>query len=93
MKGRIETKTKMNELNKKELQEVVDLWIETRNSFSWLITLEEFVRDYVRRCENCGQFIVLDDDNDELIEDVTWKGEHIRVCQECYDDEHCLEVE
>ena len=93
MKGRIEMKIKMNELNKKELQEVVDLWIETRNSFSWLITLEEFVRDYVRRCENCGQFIVLDDDNDELIEDVTWKGEHIRVCQECYDDEHCLEVE
>lgn len=84
---------KMNELNKKELQEVVELYEETRNSFSWLITLEEFVRDYVRRCENCGQFIVLDDDNDELIEDVTWKGKHIRVCQECYDDEHCLEVE
>ena len=93
MKGRIEMKVKMNELNKKELHELVDLWIETRDSFSWLITLEEFVKDYVGRCENCGQFIVLDDDNDELIEDVTWKGEHIRVCQECYDDEHCLEVE
>lgn len=86
-------KIKMNELNKKELQEVVELYEETRNSFSWLITLEEFVRDYVRRCENCGQFIVLDDDNDELVEDVTWKGEHIRVCQDCYDNEHCLEVE
>ena len=83
----------MNELNKKELQEVVELYEETRNSFTWLITLEEFVKDYVRRCENCGQFIVLDDDNDELVEDVTWKGEHIRVCQDCYDNEHCLEVE
>ena len=38
-------KIKMNELNKKELQEVVELYEETRNSFSWLITLEEFVRD------------------------------------------------
>ena len=86
-------KIKMNELNKKELQEVVELYEETRNSFSWLITLEEFVRDYVRRCDNCGQFIVLDDTDDELIEDTTWKGEHICVCRDCYDDEHCLEVE
>lgn len=81
-------KIKMNELNEKELQEVVELWIETRDSFSWLITLEEFMKDYVRRCENCGQFIVLDDADDELIEDVTWKGEHIRVCQDCHDNEH-----
>lgn len=86
-------KVKMNELNEKELQEVVKLWIETRDSFSWLITLEEFVKDYVRRCENCGQFIVLDDANDELVEDTTWKGETIYVCQDCYDDEHCVEVE
>ena len=86
-------KVKMNELNKKELHKVVDLWIQTRDSFSWLITLEEFVKDYVRRCENCGQFIVLDDADDELIDDITWKGEHILVCQDCYNDEHCLEVE
>lgn len=82
-------KIKMNELNEKELQEVVELWIETRDSFSWLITLEEFMKDYVRRCENCSQFIVLGDVDDELIEDTTWKGEHIRVCQECHDYEHC----
>lgn len=81
-------KIKMNELNEKELREVVELWIETRDSFCWLITLEEFVKDYVRRCENCGQFIVLCDVDDELIEDVTWKGEHIRVCQDCHDNEY-----
>lgn len=81
-------KIKMNELNEKELQEVVELWIETRDSFCWLITLEEFVNDYVRRCENCGQFIVLADPDDELIEDTTWKGEHIRVCQDCHNYEH-----
>lgn len=85
-------KIKMNELNEKELQEVVELWIETRDSFSWLITLEEFMKYYVRRCENCGQFIVLDDADDELIEDTTWKGETIHVCQDCYDDEHCVEI-
>lgn len=81
-------KIKMNELNEKELQEVVELWIETRDSFSWLITLEEFVKDYIRRCENCGQFIVLGDVDDELIEDTTWKGETIYVCQDCHDNEH-----
>lgn len=81
-------KIKMNELNEKELQKVVELWIETRDGFCWLITLEEFIRDYVRRCENCGQFIVLDDADDELIEDTTWKGEHIRVCQDCHDNEY-----
>lgn len=85
-------KVEMNELNKKELHEIVDLWIATRDSFSWLITLEEFMKDYVRRCENCGQFIVLDDADDELIEDTTWKGETIHVCQDCYDDEHCVEI-
>ena len=81
-------KIKMNELNEKELQEVVELWITTRDSFCWLIILEEFVKDYVRRCENCGQFIVLTDSDDELIEDTTWKGEHIRVCQDCHNYEH-----
>lgn len=81
-------KIKMNELNEKELQEVVELWIETRDSFCWLITLEEFANDYVRRCENCGEFIVLGDADDELIEDTIWKGEHIHVCQDCYNYEH-----
>jgi len=81
-------KIKINELNEKELQEVVELWITTRDSFCWLIILEEFVKDYVRRCENCGQFIVLTDSDDELIEDTTWKGEHIRVCQDCHNYEH-----
>lgn len=81
-------KIKMNELNEKELQEVVELWIETRDSFCWLITLEEFVNDYVRRCENCGEFIVLGDADDELIEDTTWKGETIYVCHDCYNYEH-----
>lgn len=81
-------KIKMNELNEKELQEVVELYEETRNSFTWLITLEEFVRDYVRRCENCGQFIVLANPDDELIEDTTWKGETIYVCHDCYNYEH-----
>lgn len=81
-------KVKMNELNEKELQEVINLWIEYRDSFVWLITLEEFAEDYVRQCEDCYGFVVLEEPDEELIEDITWKGEHIHVCQDCYDTEH-----
>lgn len=81
-------KMKINELNERELQEVVKLWIETRDSFCWLITLEEFVTDYIRRCENCGEFVVLDDIDEELIKDTTWRGNIISVCQNCYNEEH-----
>ena len=80
-------KIKMNELNKKELQEVTDLYIKERDNYCDLITIEEFVEHYVGRCDNCGKFVVRDCSED-LLEDVTWRGEHINVCRECYEEEH-----
>lgn len=81
-------KIKMNELNKKELQEVTNLYVKERDNFCWLISIEEFVKDYVRKCDACGKFVVVEDADDQLLEDTTWRCEHIHVCRECYEEEH-----
>lgn len=60
-----------NKLTKNELDELMKLFIENRNSFYWLITFEEFVKDYVVKCEECGEFFVTD------------MGD--KICEECKD--------
>ena len=52
----------MKELNKKEIEELVKLYEEERENFYWLISFEEFIRDYVVKCEVCGEFFVSDCD-------------------------------
>lgn len=55
---------------KNELQELIKLYIDERNSFSWLISFEEFIKDYVVKCEDCGEFFVTDNND--------------KKCEECY---------
>jgi len=45
---------------KNELQELIELYIKERDSFPWLISFEEFKKDYVVKCEKCGEFFVTD---------------------------------
>lgn len=52
----------LKELNKKEIEELVKLYEEERENFYWLISFEEFIRDYVVKCEVCGEFFVTDSD-------------------------------
>lgn len=52
----------MKELNKKEIEVLVKLYEEERKTFAWLISFEEFIRDYVVKCEVCGEFFVTDSD-------------------------------
>ena len=47
-------------LNKNELEELVELYAKERKNFYWLISFEEFVNDYVVKCEVCGKFFVTD---------------------------------
>lgn len=54
-------------LTKYELDEIMELFIENRDTFYWLITFEEFVKDYVVKCEECGEFFVTDM-NDKICE-------------------------
>ena len=50
----------LKELNKKEIEELVRLYEKERKNFHWLISFEEFIKDYVVKCEVCGEFFVSD---------------------------------
>ena len=47
-------------LSKRDLETVIKLYIEERDSFCELVSLEEFVEEYVKKCEHCGEFFVTD---------------------------------
>ena len=42
----------MKNLNKKDLEKLVKLYEEEREHFTWLITFEEFINDYVVKIRN-----------------------------------------
>lgn len=58
-------------LSKKDLEKVVNLYVKERNNFYWLISLEDFVKDYVVKCECCNELFVTDIDE--------------KICEECVD--------
>ena len=52
----------IKELNKNELEELVELYAKERKNFAWLVSFEEFIADYVVKCEVCGEFFATDSD-------------------------------
>lgn len=52
-----------NKLNNKQLEEIMNLYIKERNTFPWLISFEEFKKDYVVKCKHCGEYFVTDMNN------------------------------
>lgn len=43
---------------KKDLKELLKLYIQERRYFPWLISFEEFKRDYVVKCQYCNEYFV-----------------------------------
>lgn len=64
-------------INKSNINEIVNLYIRERDTFSWLISIEEFAKDYVEKCKECGELFLNDADN--------------KICEDCI--EHNLEEE
>ncbi len=56
-------------LSQKDFKRAVELYIQERDRFCWLISFEEFVKDYLAECEYCRELFVTDMD------------EHL--CEEC----------
>lgn len=67
----------MMKITKENVDKIVKLYIEERDTFSWLVSLEEFAKDYVVECKNCGELFFTDND--------------YKKCEECI--EHDLEEE
>lgn len=85
---------KINDLNKEELQEIISLYIDTKDDFTWMCSLEEFCEDFVRKCECCGKFVVVENGGDELPTLVNWKGDKYKACSNCIEEsqeEYCNE--
>lgn len=81
-------KIKMKELRGKDLEKVVELYIQERDNFCWAITLEEFVKHYLRQCDCCGEYVVLEERDVELEERKNWNGEILSCCEQC-----CQEID
>lgn len=77
---------KINELNKEELREVTDLYVKNRDSFVELYSLENFCENYVRKCECCGKFVVLDEFEEDLHLYKNFKGKEYKVCNHCLEE-------
>lgn len=71
-------------LTLKELDEVVKLYIKERHTFSELISVEEYCEKYIRKCENCGKILSVDEPEDDLCIGTNYKGEKVKCCEECY---------
>lgn len=54
---------------KKDISKIVELYIQERKNFPWLVSIEEFERDYVSKCECCGEYFLTEDSE--------------RVCNDC----------
>ena len=76
----------IEKLSKNELQEVINLYIEERPNFLWFCSFEEFCRDWVRKCENCGEYVVLDDTKKDLQKFKNFKGQEYSVCDKCFEE-------
>lgn len=75
----------MNEIEKNELETITNMYLERREDFEELISLEEFVKRYVRRCEYCGELKVIEDYYKEL-QVTELDGLRLSVCDECCED-------
>ena len=74
---------KINEIEKNEWKEVLDLYFEEKGRYGDSVTIED-VLESIRRCESCGKLELTDY---ELPTITTWKGETLHCCTECYEDE------
>ena len=63
-----------------ELEKLINLYIRERHTFYWLISFEEFVKDYVKKCDTCGEYFVTDSDDTTCKECLEHKNEE--ECQE-----------
>ena len=74
---------KINEIEKNEWKEVLDLYFEEKGRYGDSVTIEDVVES-MRRCEICGKLELTDD---ELPTITTWRGETLHCCTECYEEE------
>lgn len=74
---------KINEIEKNEWKEVLDLYFEEKKRCGDSVTIEDILES-IRRCESCGKLELTDD---ELPTITTWRGETLHCCTECYEDE------
>ena len=74
---------KINEIEKNEWKEVLDLYFEEKKRCGDSVTIEDILES-IRRCESCGKLELTDDGLPTI---TTWKGETLHCCTECYEDE------
>lgn len=73
-------------LNKVNMNIILQKYIDERESFKKLYSFDEYINDFVRICENCGDIVIVNDGDMELPLCTNFKGEKFRCCDRCYKD-------
>lgn len=76
----------MKNLDKRDLQKLVNLYMKERDNFLWAITIEEFYKHYVRRCGCCHELVVLEERDVELENRKLWRGDIVACCPQCCEE-------
>ena len=61
-------------LNKVNMNIILQKYIDERESFKKLYSFEEYITDFVRICENCGDIVIVNDGDMELPLCTNFKG-------------------
>ena len=78
---------KYEDLTKEEIRDIIPKFVEfaktteIEDNFNFV----DFCEQFVRRCENCHNIVVVDDEDDKLDKFMVGE-EEISCCEVCYDD-------
>lgn len=73
---------KIKDIKDNEWKGIVDMYLKDKQYQSEDYTLEDMLK-CVRRCENCGELVLVDFNTDELPTITTWRGKTIHCCEKC----------
>lgn len=77
---------KINEIEKNEWEELLDLYFKEKKIFGDGVIIEDIIA-CTRRCEGCEKLVLVSDQDDELPTIETWKHEILHCCDECCEEE------
>lgn len=74
---------RFEDLQKNEIEKVVNIYLCERNTIVGIISIEDFVKKYLRRCENCNDLVCVYEVDDDLNSVVNYRGEFYKICEKC----------
>ena len=75
---------KISDVKGNDMNKLLNLYNQEKDNLFGEVSLEEFCERFIRKCEDCGELIVVYDDWCQLNVGYIRNGKEIRVCDDCY---------